>query len=69
MTRQEIICKFKDGDTRFKQSPVVHATVLALEMGAEPIDIISQLTESIEELQIKLSDCMETKPLQYIVKK
>ena len=66
----EYITKFKDGEKRYRESPLFNQVIQMLVRDVDPIDIIDQLIQTIENTQKAFEEYMIRDYLMsYIIKK
>ena len=66
----EYITKFKDGEKRYRESPLFNHVIQMLLRDVDPIDIIDQLIQTIENTQKAFEEYMiRDYPMSYIIKK
>jgi hypothetical protein len=66
----EYITKFKDGEKRYRESPLFNQVIQMLLRDVDPIDIIDQLIQTIENTQKAFEEYMiRDYPMSYIIKK
>lgn len=66
----EYITKFKNGEKRYRESPLFNQVIQMLLRDVDPIDIIDQLIQTIENTQKAFEEYMiRDYPMSYIIKK
>lgn len=66
----EYITKFKDGEKRYRESPLFNQVIQMLVRDVDPIDIIDQLIQTIENTQRAFEEYMvRDYPMSYKIKK
>lgn len=66
----EYITKFKNGEKRYRESPLFNQVIQMLVRDVDPIDIIDQLIQTIENTQKAFEEYMiRDYPMSYIIKK
>lgn len=66
----EYITKFKDGEKRYRESPLFNQVIQMLIRDVDPIDIIDQLIQTTENTQKAFDEYMvRDYPMSYIIKK
>lgn len=66
----EYITKFKDGEKRYRESPLFNQVIQMLVRDVDPIDIIDQLIQTIENTQKAFEEYMvRDYPMSYKIKK
>lgn len=67
----EYITKFKNGEKRYRESPLFNQVIQMLVRDVDPIDIIDQLIQTTENTQKAFEEYMvrDKSPMSYIIKK
>lgn len=67
----EYITKFKDGEKRYRESPLFNQVIQMLVRDANPINIIDQLIQTTENTQKAFEEYMvrNKSPMSYVIMK
>lgn len=65
------ITKFKDGEKRYRESPLFNQVIQMLVRDVDPIDIIDQLIQTTENTQKAFEEYMvrDKSPMRYVIMK